>query len=212
MWCTGATIIITIYQKLNSKNHFYEKKYIIKQKDCKRIHNPFICHYCWFIWLWLDLVWSPSFDGWWKYCVSVTIVIFNQILRIIYFLIFWWVIYFMVYFLMMWPFFKSTTKHAHFEDECLFINDNHATSEGKLQQNSFKMLNAQKLILGPNIAQIKPCVWFLWLWICSKTREIGARHSRDEGGPFEKNGDMEELGPALWGDGREGQLKNLRKI
>jgi hypothetical protein len=34
------------------------------------------------------------------------------------------------------------TKHAHFEDECLFINDNHATSEGELQQDSFKMLNA----------------------------------------------------------------------
>jgi len=24
------------------------------------------------------------------------------------------------------------------------------------------------------------------LWICSKTREVWARHSKEEGGPFEK--------------------------
>ncbi len=71
------------------------------------------------------------------------------------------------------------------------------------------MLNAQKMILGPNNAQIKQ---WLWLWICSKTREVGARHSRDKGGHLKKNGDMEELGLALWGDGREGQFKNPRKI
>jgi hypothetical protein len=62
------------------------------------------------------------------------------------------------------------------------------------------------MILGPNNAQIKQWFWFLWLWICSKTREVGTRHSREEGGPFEKNGDMEELGLTLWGDGREGQF------
>lgn len=82
------------------KKSFLWKKIFWSKRICKRIHNPFICQCCWFIWLWLDLVWSPSFDGGWKYCVSIIIVIFNQTLRLSYFLIFWWVIYFKVYFSM----------------------------------------------------------------------------------------------------------------
>jgi hypothetical protein len=50
--------------------------------------------------------------------------------------------------------------------------------------------------------------------IVSMLKNKGSRGKTFKGRRWtlEKNGDMEELGLALWGDGREGQFKNPRKI